>query len=271
MGQKNLITRRWARRGTRPRAPHDQRTKWAYIFGALSPKLGNPPPPGRPWSGRGRPTSRMVRDPDHQPQSAEDVALSLAPDSWETVFWREGSADILSSRFARVRVRAAHRDYNRSAPRDEEWLLLEWPSDAEKPSKFWLATVPEDIAFDRLVALAKLRWRIERDTQELKQELGLGHFEGRAGGGSITTPPYASRSTPSSSPNGRGFPPQNRRVSARRLQFPRVRPGARPPVRPERHVVNSIATMRRHLIVGLVRKLERCPCCATPMRPRPRL
>jgi SRSO17 transposase len=139
----------------------------------------NPPPPVRPWSGRGRPTSRMVRDADHQPQSAEDVARSLPADTWETIAWREGSADILSSRFARVRVRAAHRDYNRSAPRDEEWLVLEWPPEEEKPSKFWLATVPEGITFDRLVALAKLRWRIERDYQELKQELGLGHFEGR--------------------------------------------------------------------------------------------
>jgi SRSO17 transposase len=139
----------------------------------------NPPPPVRPWSGRGRPTSRMVRGPDHQPRSAEDVALSLPAETWETISWREGSADVLSSRFARVRVRAAHRDYNRSAPRDEEWLVLEWPPDEEKPSKFWLATVPEGIAFDRLVALAKLRWRIERDYQELKQELGLGHFEGR--------------------------------------------------------------------------------------------
>jgi SRSO17 transposase len=139
----------------------------------------NPPPPVRPWSGRGRPTSRMVRDADHQPQSAEDVARSLPAESWETISWREGSADVLSSRFARVRVRAAHRDYNRSAPRDEEWLVLEWPPDEEKPSKFWLATVPEGITCDRLVALAKLRWRIERDYQELKQELGLGHFEGR--------------------------------------------------------------------------------------------
>jgi SRSO17 transposase len=139
----------------------------------------NPPPLVRPWSGRGRPTSRMVRDPDHQPQSADDIALSLPAESWQTISWREGSADVLSSRFARVRVRAAHRDYNRSAPRDEEWLLLEWPPEEEKPSKFWLATVPEGITFDRLVALAKLRWRIERDYQELKQELGLGHFEGR--------------------------------------------------------------------------------------------
>jgi SRSO17 transposase len=139
----------------------------------------NPPPPVKPWSGRGRPTSRMVRDPDHQPQSAEDIASSLPPETWETITWREGSTGVLGSRFARVRVRAAHRDYNRSAPRDEEWLLVEWPLEEDKPSKFWLATVPGEIGFDRLVALAKLRWRIERDYQELKQELGLGHFEGR--------------------------------------------------------------------------------------------
>jgi SRSO17 transposase len=139
----------------------------------------NPPPPVKPWSGRGRPTSRMVRDAVHKPQSAEDIALSLPTETWETISWREGSAGTLFSRFARVRVRAANRDYNRSAPRDEEWLLLEWPPEEEKPFKFWLATVPEDITFDRLVELAKLRWRIERDYQEMKQELGLGHFEGR--------------------------------------------------------------------------------------------
>jgi SRSO17 transposase len=155
----------------------------AYVAG-VQPQTSlwtrtNPPPPVKPWSGRGRPTSRMVRDPDHQPQSAEDIASSLSPETWETITWREGSAGILSSRFARVRVRAAHRDYNRSTPRDEEWLLVEWPSEEEKPSKFWLATVPENIGFDRLVELAKLRWRIERDYQELKQEVGLGHFEGR--------------------------------------------------------------------------------------------
>ena len=80
---------------------------------------------------------------------------------------------------APIRVRAAHRDTNRSVPRDEEWLLVEWPPQEEKPTKFWLATVPEDIGFDRLVELAKLRWRIERDYQDLKQELGLGDFEGR--------------------------------------------------------------------------------------------
>ena len=121
----------------------------------------------------------MVRDPDHQPQSAEGLARSLPAEAWETIAWREGCTGALTSRFARVLVRAAHRDVDRSVPRDEEWLLVEWPPDEEKPAKFWLATVPGDIGFDRLVELAKLRWRIERDYQDLKQELGLGHFEGR--------------------------------------------------------------------------------------------
>ncbi len=139
----------------------------------------NPPPPVRPWSGRGRPTSRRVRGPDHQPQAAEDLARALPAEAWETITWREGGTGALTSRFARVRVRAAHRDVDRRVPRDEEWLLVEWPPEEEKPTKFWLATVPANIGFDRLVGLAKLRWRIERDYQDLKQELGLGHFEGR--------------------------------------------------------------------------------------------
>ncbi|MGH2360801.1 MAG: transposase, partial [bacterium] len=63
--------------------------------------------------------------------------------------------------------------------RPEEWLLIEWPKDESAPTKYWLATVPDDVSFDHLVDLAKLRWRIERDYQELKQELGLGHYEGR--------------------------------------------------------------------------------------------
>ena len=76
-------------------------------------------------------------------------------------------------------MRAAHRDEWRAEPRGEEWLLIEWPEGDAEPAKYWLATVPPDMPFDRLVDLAKLRWRIERDYQELKQELGLGHYEGR--------------------------------------------------------------------------------------------
>jgi SRSO17 transposase len=94
------------------------------------------------------------------------------------VTWREGSADQLSSRFARVRVRVG---YNRLIPEklSPEWLLIEWPEGEAEPTKYWLATLPENVSFERLVDLAKLRWRIERDYQELKQEVGLGHYEGR--------------------------------------------------------------------------------------------
>src|ERR671939_625082 len=139
----------------------------------------NPPPPVRPWSGRGRPPTRLRRGPHHQPQSAKEIALSLPSDAWITITWREGSLDPLTSRFARLRVRAAHRDYHLGEPRPEEGLLIEWPAEEKEPTKYWLSTLPEDIAFDHLIHLAKLRWRIERDYQELKQELGLGHYEGR--------------------------------------------------------------------------------------------
>jgi SRSO17 transposase len=139
----------------------------------------NPPPQVKPWSGRGRPPTRLRRDPHHVPQSAKDIALSLPAQAWTTITWREGSLDPLTSRFARLRVRAAHRDYHRGEPRGEEWLLIEWPPEAKEPTKYWLSTLREDIALDRVVHLAKLRWRIERDYQDLKQELGLGHYEGR--------------------------------------------------------------------------------------------
>jgi SRSO17 transposase len=130
-------------------------------------------------SGRGRPQTRLQRDGEHQPITVKALAFNLPKEAWQTIAWREGSAEWLCSRFARQRVRPAHRDTNLSQPRAEEWLLIEWPADETEPTKYWFATLPEDIAFDRLVDLAKLRWRIERDYQELKQELGLGDYEGR--------------------------------------------------------------------------------------------
>ena len=56
---------------------------------------------------------------------------------------------------------------------------MEWPEGEKEPVGYWLSTLPENAALEELVATAKLRWRIERDFEELKQELGLGHFEGR--------------------------------------------------------------------------------------------
>jgi SRSO17 transposase len=140
---------------------------------------GTAPLPPKRWSGRGRRPTRLRRDAKHRPVAVKELALSLSRRAWRTIEWREGSAAPLASRFARVRVRIAHRDEQRSEPHAPEWLLIEWPKGEKEPTKYWLSTLPADIAFDRLVDLAKLRWRIERDYQELKQEVGLGHFEGR--------------------------------------------------------------------------------------------
>src|SRR5260370_18883877 len=110
--------------------------------------------------------------------SVKELAFAIPKKGWRKNQWGEGSAEWLSSCFARVRVRAAHR-HELSAGPSEEWLLIEWPEGEDAPTKYWLSTLPKDIAFHRLVDYAKLRWRIERDYQDLKQEVGLGHFEGR--------------------------------------------------------------------------------------------
>jgi SRSO17 transposase len=110
--------------------------------------------------------------------SAKELALGLPAKAWRTVKWREGAADWLSSRFARMRARVAHRHAPAEA-HAEEWLLIEWPEGEKEPTKYWLSTLAEDISLRKLVDTTKLRWRIERDYQELKQEVGLGHYEGR--------------------------------------------------------------------------------------------
>ncbi len=140
---------------------------------------GVEPLPPKQWSGRGRRTSAIRRDIEHQPISAKQLALGLPKKAWRRVTWREGSNTRLASRFAAVRVRPAHRDYHRSTPRPEEWCLIEWPADEAEPTKYFLSTLPANISRRALVNTAKLRWRIERDYQDLKQELGLGHYEGR--------------------------------------------------------------------------------------------
>jgi len=133
----------------------------------------------KPWSGRGRPPSLLRRDADHKPLSAKTLARSLPKHAWRRVTWREGGKAPLASRFAAVRVRPAHRDYWRATVRPAEWCLIEWPTGEKEPTKYWLSTLPPDISLRDLVRQAKLRWRIERDYQELKQELGLDHYEGR--------------------------------------------------------------------------------------------
>ena len=138
---------------------------------------GEAPLPAKPWKGLGRPPKLLRRDKQHRPISVKQLAESLSPHSWKTVCWREGTQQKLRSRFAALRVRVAHRDFKRSAWRAEEWLLIEWPTGAREPQQYWLATLPAHTELAALVKLAKQRWIIERDYEELKQELGLGQYD----------------------------------------------------------------------------------------------
>lgn len=156
----------------------------SYVMGILSTTSIWPPGAGpvekKAWTGRGRPTSRLRRDEGRRPLSVKALALSVPARAYKKVTWREGTNETLSSRFAALRVRPARRDHERSAPHAIEWLLVEWPKGDKEPAKYWLSTSPETIPLKDLVDLAKLRWRIERDYQDLKQEIGLGHYEGRS-------------------------------------------------------------------------------------------
>jgi len=122
-----------------------------------------------------RPLKRLKRDARHQPIGVLDLARALPAKSWRKITWREGTKESLSSRFARIRVRAA----NDNRGRAEEWLLIEWPAAKTEPVHYWLSTLPQSTSFKTLVAHAMGRWMIERDYQELKSELGLSHYEGR--------------------------------------------------------------------------------------------
>jgi len=140
---------------------------------------GQAPWPKRKWKGIGRPTKLLRRDSVHSPVAVRELAMSLPLSAWKVVSWREGTRKSLRSRFAALRIRPAHRDDWRSEPRSEEWLLVEWPREESEPTKYWLSTLSENLKLRDLVRLAKHRWIVERDYQELKQELGLAHYEGR--------------------------------------------------------------------------------------------
>jgi SRSO17 transposase len=155
-----------------------------YVVGIQSAttvwKPGEEPKPAPPRKNNiGRPRKLLQRDRQHRPIAVKELALSLPADAWKKVNWREGVKQPLQSRFAALRVRPAHRDYWRSEAHPEEWLLIEWPTGESEPTKYWFSTVPANIDLEDFVHLAKHRWIIERDYQELKQELGLGHYEGR--------------------------------------------------------------------------------------------
>jgi SRSO17 transposase len=154
-----------------------------YVVGVQSSmsvwEPGSGPLPAKPWKGQGRPPKLLRRDSHHQPVSVKELAVALPPSAWKDITWREGTEQKLRSRFTAVRVRHAGRDYEKAEPHPEEWLLIEWPRGESEPTKYWLSTLPLQTNLKALVKMAKHRWIIERDYEELKQELGLGHYEGR--------------------------------------------------------------------------------------------
>jgi len=139
-------------------------------WGAYQP-LTEPPASRRP----GRLRTRLQRDATHQPIAVGELARQLPKQAWHTVTWRQGVAAPLRSRFARVRVQAAHRD----RPRADEWLIIEWAEGTAEPAHYWFSNLPISTPWQAMVDTVMGRWRIERDYEELKQELGLGHYEGR--------------------------------------------------------------------------------------------
>jgi SRSO17 transposase len=140
-------------------------------------KPSQPPKP----EGRGRPPGARYRE---DPSSLKELALTAGKKAAVTVTWREGTRGKMTSRFLALRVRPANIQLRRQAHKAGEelpvrWLICEWPSKEAEPTKYWLSNLPTDIPLKELVRLAKLRWRIEQDYRELKDALGLDHFEGR--------------------------------------------------------------------------------------------
>jgi SRSO17 transposase len=155
----------------------------SYVLGVQSTtsvwQPGTGPLPPLPYSGRGRRPTRLRRDAEHQPVSVKDLATGLPASAWRRVAWREGSNGELSSRFAAVRVRPAPAAPPRSDPWSVVGLLIGGPRGEPDPTRHWFSNLPPKTKLQELVRTAKARWIIERDYEELKQEVGLDHFEGR--------------------------------------------------------------------------------------------
>ena len=155
----------------------------AYMVGITAAVVvwppGVQPLPPKSYSGMGRPSVMPRRTAVRQPMSVKALALALPDSAFHTISWREGSNARLTGRFAALRVRCAGSNVGKARLLPEQWLLIEWLADQAEPEKYYLSTLPETAAINDLVAAAHMRWRIERDYQDLKQNLGLGHYEGR--------------------------------------------------------------------------------------------
>jgi len=154
-----------------------------YVVGVQSGHCvwppGVEPQPPEQAARRGRPRTDWTAS--EAPVRIEELACSIPFEQYRTVSWRQGSKGPQRSKFVALRVCPAE-NYRRGKakpPQATHWLLIQWPSDKDSPAKFWLSNLPASTSLVTLVRLAKLRWRVERDYQEMKQEIGLDHFEGR--------------------------------------------------------------------------------------------
>ncbi len=150
------------------------------VKGATSALPEDAVPERGAWCGTGRPPAARYRRPF---SSLEALALAAGGDAGADVTWREGTRGPMTSRFLALRMRPANLKLRRADPDGElpvRWLLVEWPAGKDAPTDYWLSNLPADTPIQRLVELAKLRWRVEQDYRELKDALGLDHFEGRS-------------------------------------------------------------------------------------------
>jgi SRSO17 transposase len=156
----------------------------AYVVqvpGTISAYPADVAPEVVPYAGRGRrPVARYRR----QRSSLRQLVGAVGERAATTVAWREGAdGQLLRSRFVALGVRPAGVRLRRASRGEElpvRWLVAEWPDGEAEPVKYWLANLPETTPLERLVGLAKLRWRVEHDDRELKDAVGLDHFEGRS-------------------------------------------------------------------------------------------
>jgi SRSO17 transposase len=147
-----------------------------YVVGvpnnhSIWPPGTNPKPPmGSP--------NRRWRDGNKKPIQIVELVQGIPRHRYKTVTWREGTRGKLTSKFLAYRVRPAEKHAKGKPPGDEQWLLCEWQARDSEP-RFYFSTLPANLSLKELVRITKLRWRVERDYQDLKGEVGLDHFEGR--------------------------------------------------------------------------------------------
>lgn len=153
-----------------------------YVVGVTGTAVVWPPgvaptPPKRIAGKPGRPRTKWQSK--QKPIAMEALADALPASAWRRVTWKEGSKGPQSGYFAAVRIRTAHGHSQGKPPGEEQWLVFEKTQRRKKPKTFYLSNLPRTTSLKQLIFLAKIRWRIERDYQELKGELGFDHFEGR--------------------------------------------------------------------------------------------